>query len=144
VLRPELLAEWHPDRNERLDPFAIGPGSSLKVWWRCQACGHEWQTRPSHRCEGRGCPSCSRRHIPRERSLGALRPELLADWHPDRNEDLDPFTVAPHSGRVWIWWRCRYCGHEWQTTPLGRGHSKGGCRSCAPRRGPITQHELAA
>lgn len=46
-----------------------------------------------------------------------------------------PFKIAPRAGRVWICSRCRYCGHEWETTPLGRGHSKGGCRSCS-RRSP--------
>jgi hypothetical protein len=78
------------------------------------------------------------------RSLGALRPEWLADWRPDRNGDLDPFTIAPRSGRIQIWWRCRYCGHEWQTTPLGRGQSTGGCRSCARRRPPPTDPVASA
>jgi hypothetical protein len=134
VLRPDLLCEWNAERNTDLDPFAIGTGSSQSVWWRCGRCGHEWHARPSHRCEGSGCPSCAGRHVPRERSLGALRPEWLPDWHPDLNSDLDPFTIAPRSGRVQIWWRCQCCGHEWQTTPLGRGQSMGGCRSCSRRR----------
>jgi DNA-directed RNA polymerase subunit RPC12/RpoP len=139
VLRPDLLSEWNAERNGGLDPFAIGTGSSQSVWWRCGRCGHEWRARPSHRCEGSGCPSCAGRHLPRERSLGALRPEWLADWHPDRNGDLDPFTIAPRSGRVPIWWRCRYRGHEWQTTTLRRGHSIGGCRSCARRHPSSTE-----
>jgi hypothetical protein len=136
VLRPDLLSEWHPERNSDLDPFATGTGSSQSVWWRCGRCGHEWQARPSYRCGGGGCPGCAGRYVRRERSLGALRPEWLADGHPDRNGGLDPFKIAPRSGRVWIWWRCRYCGHEWETTPLRRGHSKGGCRSCS-RRSPL-------
>jgi hypothetical protein len=139
ALRPDLLAEWHTERNQGLDPFAIGPGSSLRVWWRCAACEHEWQTRPSHRCQGSGCPACSRRYVPPERSIAAMRPDLLADWHPDRNHDLDPFAIPVKTLRVRIWWRCRYCGHEWRTTPAARSQSKGGCRACVQRRAVTTQ-----
>jgi hypothetical protein len=134
VLRLELLAEWHPDRNEGLDPFAVGTGSNLRIWWRCSKCGFEWQARPGHRCEGSGCPRCAGRHVPPELSLAALHPVWLADWHPERNADLNPSAIPPRSGRHWIWWRCQYCAHEWQTTPLGRGQSPGGCRSCSRQR----------
>jgi rubrerythrin len=134
VLHPELVGEWHSDRNDGLDPFAVGTGSSLNVWWKCGKCGFEWQTRPSHRCEGSGCPRCAGRHVAPELSLAAVHPEWLADWHPDRNAGLDPTAIPPRSGRHWIWWRCQYCGHEWRTTPLGRGQSPGGCRSCSRRK----------
>lgn len=36
VLHPELLPEWHAARNGGLDPFAVGTGSNLRVWWRCR------------------------------------------------------------------------------------------------------------
>jgi hypothetical protein len=38
---PEAYAEWHPTRNEGLDPAAMRAGSNKRVWWRC-AEGHEF------------------------------------------------------------------------------------------------------
>ncbi len=134
MLHPKLLTEWHPVRNEGLDPFAVGTGSNLRAWWRCRECGFEWQAWPANRCKGTGCPQCAGRLTPRERSLAAVRPELLADWHPERNSGLDPWTIPPRSSHHWVWWRCQFCAHEWQTTPAGRGQSSGGCRSCARQR----------
>jgi DNA-directed RNA polymerase subunit RPC12/RpoP len=58
VLHSELLPEWDPVRNEGLDPFAVGIGSNLRIWWRCTVCGFEWRSRPAHRIEGRGCRRC--------------------------------------------------------------------------------------
>ncbi len=40
---PHLAREWHPERNGQLRPHEVTPGSGRKVWWRCEAAGHEWQ-----------------------------------------------------------------------------------------------------
>lgn len=80
----------------------VGAGSTRKVWWRCARCGHEWRTTPwLHRLEGTGCPVCGCRRtseyktrVARERSLAVRHPELLAEWHPTRNDGLDPYTVG--------------------------------------------------
>ena len=32
---PNLVAEWHPTRNDNLTPDEIGCGSAKKVWWKC-------------------------------------------------------------------------------------------------------------
>ena len=88
-----------------------------------------------------GCPACAlarhvarqaRRGVPaREASFGARHPHLVAEWHPTRNGDLDPYAIKPHSERK-VWWQCAQCGQEWQATPAARSRSpRGGCRSCA-------------
>lgn len=59
-LRPDLAAEWHPTKNEGLTPYRVTLGSSIRVWWRCRVCGHEWQTTVGHRVSGTGCPVCYR------------------------------------------------------------------------------------
>ena len=41
--RPELAAEWHPTRNAAVSAAVLGMYSPELVWWRCAACGHEWQ-----------------------------------------------------------------------------------------------------
>jgi Probable Zinc-ribbon domain len=74
--------------------------------------------------------------VARERSLAVLRPELAAELHPTRNGDLDPYSLGA-SAHQHVWWRCRYCGREWQARVAGRSHSPGGCASCAKRRGAL-------
>jgi rubrerythrin len=115
AVRPELVAEWHPMRNRKLEalgvnPRTVGARSNREVWWRCRVCGHEWQSRVSSRRDS-GCPACHVRKL-RERSLAVLHPHLLTEWHSERNGDLDPYLVAASSERR-AWWRCQTCGHEW-------------------------------
>ncbi len=57
---PEIAAELHPQRNRGIDPLGLGARSSLKLWWRCASCGHEWKTAVSTRTDGSGCPACYR------------------------------------------------------------------------------------
>ncbi len=129
---PELLGELHPARNGDRDPARLGSGSEHKLWWLCQACGHEWQSAAATRSAGSGCPRCTNarrsgaaRLVPRYRSFAARRPELLALLHPTRNGTLDPWRTAAWSAQR-LWWRCPTCGHEWQATPAGPG-----CARCA-------------
>jgi hypothetical protein len=66
------------------------------------------------------------------RSLAAVRPGLIAEWHPSRNRQLEvaginPKTVEARSNRK-VWWHCRECGHEWQATIASRRNS--GCPAC--------------
>jgi predicted nucleic acid-binding Zn-ribbon protein len=136
---PDLLAEWHPDHNGDLDPSEIGTWSGRSAWWRCRTCGHEWSAKVRQRTAGYGCPACGRRRqarpgpkmVPRAQSLATLRPGLLAEWHPDRNGDLDPYQLAPATN-VKAWWRCSSCGHEWRARVNLR--AKSGCPQCARYR----------
>jgi hypothetical protein len=61
TLNPSLATEWHPIKNENLTPSGVTPGSSRKVWWRCEK-GHEWEAIIGSRSKGYGrCPYCSGR-----------------------------------------------------------------------------------
>jgi DNA-directed RNA polymerase subunit RPC12/RpoP len=107
VVRPDLLEEWHPALNGVLDPFTVAAGSERRVWWQCSTedCRREWQAVVGDRAKrGLGCPACGYRRggerrslAERDRSLGALHPRLLAEWHPTRNGDLDPYAIKPGS-----------------------------------------------
>jgi predicted nucleic acid-binding Zn-ribbon protein len=149
ALHPELMAEWHTRRNADLDPFKIGKYSRLKVWWCCCTCGHVWQTTPHERTfGGRGCPACARRRriaatiernrraeVRPERRLAVVRPDLLKEWHPARNGELDPLRIAVASERI-VWWRCSVadCGREWRAMVGNRTkHGAVGCPRCAHR-----------
>lgn len=59
-LYPDIAAEWHPVRNEKLRPNAFNPYSGFKAWWLCSRCGNEWRTSISHRVSGTKCPVCYR------------------------------------------------------------------------------------
>ena len=55
---PELLKEWHPTRNGKLDPWMIAEKSNQKFWWQC-AKGHEWLAAVNERTgHNTGCPYC--------------------------------------------------------------------------------------
>jgi rubrerythrin len=143
VRSPQVADEWDLERNASVDLRAVAAGSDQKVWWRCRDCGHSWaaavcdRTRATH---PHGCPRCAlarralqQRTAARDQSLAARFPQLLDEWHPALNGGLDPHTIKPGS-EIKAWWRCRYCGHEWQAAPYARRKSThGGCRSCAAR-----------
>jgi hypothetical protein len=137
ALRPDLARELDPDRNRGLDPETIGAFSSRKVWWLCPSCHYAWQATPANRTRGgTGCPNCWRkrrqavaRTVPRERSLAARHPELLAEIHPDRNPGLDPAGLGAKSEQK-IWWRCPRCSREWQARVADRS-SGSRCPACA-------------
>ena len=140
ALRPDLAAELHPSRNGDVDPSVIGVTSSLKLWWRCKACGREWRASVRARSPGGGgCRSCLRRRAPRHRSLAVRRFDLASQLHPTRNGDLDPYAVALHSRRV-VWWRCPSCGWEWRASIQGRAGSQGRCARCGLRADASASH----
>ena len=140
---PDLATEWHPTRNPSFDPAVIGHASARRVWWRCRECGHEWRATVKHRTlRSQGCPECGKRRlaeyaasaqrwrVPRDKSIGVRHPELLSEWHPDRNEGLDPFAVGTGSN-LRVWWQCGVCGFEWDARP-GHRCDGAGCPRCSP------------
>ncbi|MFL5860653.1 MAG: zinc-ribbon domain-containing protein [Solirubrobacteraceae bacterium] len=141
-----MLAEWDPVHNAGLDPRTIGPSSVRKVWWRCATCGHQWRATPEARTKGYGRPSCGHRRtgeatrarnlrVAPDSSFAALRPDLLPEWHPTRNQGLDPWALSPGSN-VMVWWRCVDCANEWQTTPHPRpGTARRGSLAVRRRHG---------
>lgn len=58
---PHLVKEWHPRKNGSVTPDQERTHSTIKRWWLCSVCSHQWQAEP--RCRvvlGQGCPVCSR------------------------------------------------------------------------------------
>jgi len=131
VLDPALAAQWHPTRNGDLRPAQVTPNmSGRQVWWQCAA-GHEWQARPDQRHGEKqtGCPYCAGRLVQAETSLAAVAPEVAAQWHASRNDDLAPEEVLAASSRR-VWWHCPVCGHDWTAAIADRTRGTG-CRVCA-------------
>ena len=55
---PDLAAQWHPTKNNKLTAFDVSAGSNRMVWWLGE-CGHEWKAVIGSRASGCGCPTCS-------------------------------------------------------------------------------------
>lgn len=141
TLAPELAAQWHPTKNEQLQPSDVTLKSHKCIWWICEK-GHEWQATVTDRVAGRGCPVCHNHKILEGyNDLQTVVPELAAQWHPNKNGDLSPSMVLPHhNGRVW--WICEK-GHEWQASPNNR-MAGCGCPFCNQHRLIPEETSLAA
>lgn len=151
VRRPELDVEWHEVRNAGLSPEVLGMYSLQLAWWRCSACGHEWQATVKARAHGSGCPRCYRvqnrqrlrQASLRQQRLAAARrplvtadPSVAAEFHAIRNPDIDVAALGVRSGAR-VWWCCSRCGHEWQARVVNRTSGRcSGCPACAGKYTP--------
>ena len=141
TLRPDLAAQWHPERNLPLTPERIAPGSHKRVWWVCGK-GHVWQAAAAARANGERCPVCAGKVvIPGENDLAALYPEIAAQWDGEKNGELTVKEVSPYSNRK-AWWRCRE-GHSWQAAIAARTKRKTGCPYCTGRKVLAGYNDLA-
>ncbi|MFC3777823.1 zinc-ribbon domain-containing protein [Mycolicibacterium holsaticum] len=133
---PDVVAEWHPTLNGRLDPYTVKPKSQKKVWWLCSSCGEVWPATVANRTAARTqCARCSYedrialRDRPQPgRSFAELFPELMPEWHPTLN-DRRPGDITPGSD-FRAWWICAR-GHVWSAHVYARtGTDKTGCPDC--------------
>jgi len=123
---PELAKEWHPYKND-LKPDEVMPGTHKKAWWICSR-GHEWQAEVKSRTTGVGCPYCAGKKVLKGfNDLATLNPDLAAEWHPTKNEELTPEDVTVSSGKK-VWWLCKN-KHEYAATVDSRRRGTG-CPHC--------------
>ena len=57
-----LLKEWHPSKNNGLNPRNLTAAHDKKVWWLCQE-GHEWHATIKSRMKGNGCRLCKKGQV---------------------------------------------------------------------------------
>ena len=127
TMHPEIAAEWHPVLNGYLQPWEVIDGSKMDVWWMCSK-GHEWNVNINTRTNMHsGCPICNRANPYSAKTISEI-PELMAEWHPTKNKDLDP-TAMRAGCHTPVWWICDK-GHEWCVPPHGRRAGRG-CPICA-------------
>lgn len=139
----ELMKEWDWEKNKDLDPHKITYGSTKRAWWKCNACGNEWQSIISNRANlHRGCSVCAKTKMKKNRhntllqlkgSLADNYPNIAAEWHPYKNGKLLPSEVTSGSIKK-VWWKCNVCGNEWQATVGNRTNRKSGCPFCSMRK----------
>lgn len=125
---PELADEWHPRRNGDRTAQMVTVMNGTRAWWECSY-GHEWEAVVSSRSAGTGCPACAGQTVVHGRNdLASRAPAVASSWHPTRNGDATPNTIAVFSNRM-AWWQCPQ-GHEWASTVNNRSHGQG-CPECA-------------
>ena len=141
---PELVAEWHPIKNEGKKPEDFSFGSNTKVWWQCTN-GHEWATQIYHRTHGTGCPVCYNERRPEagrpkttpDFNLLTENPSLCVEWDYKQNK-YPPTHYLPKSGAR-VHWKCPMgVDHRWAARIDSRAAPKdgvlNGCPFCAGRK----------
>ena len=134
---PKLASQWNYDKNGKLHPEDFTPGSSKKVWWKCEK-GHEWAAVISSRSNGNGCPYCGRQLLlTGYNDLLTVNPGLAKEWDYERNKGLvdgrgndisTPGKIIAGSEHK-VWWRGK-CGHVWKTSVSERINGSS-CPICA-------------
>jgi len=93
-LRPDIAAEWHPEKNGDLTPQMVACGSHNKVWWLCPE-GHPYDAAISTRtstCSGyRYC--AGKAILIGFNDFATKHPDIAAEWHPTKNGNLTPLTL---------------------------------------------------
>lgn len=144
VKYPNLAKQWHSNKNGKVTPKDVTPGSGKKVWWICSH-GHEWKARVVDRAiKGSGCPKCRYENwfetirktvLDRSGSLADKYPDLAKQWHPTKNKEVTSNDITPGSDRK-VWWICSR-GHEWDASVSHRVNGRG-CPKCSyEKRGEI-------
>lgn len=138
---PEILVDWHPTKNEKLDPTKISAGSGQKAWFLGKECGHEWETAVRGYLKNNGCVVCSGQQVRKgSNDLTTLKPELAKEWHPTKNGTLLPTQVTIGAGKK-VWWLCNK-GHEWEATIYSRASSGYVCPYCSGRNAIVGVNDL--
>jgi predicted secreted protein len=134
---PELAAQFHPTKNDDLTPSDVVAGTGKKLWWKCpEGSDHEWQATGAARVNGAGCPACAGAMVSVTNDLNNY-PELAAQFHPTKNDDLTPSDVVAGTGKK-LWWKCPQApDHGWQATGANRLAGTG-CPACRGQQVSIT------
>lgn len=139
TLNPTLMLDWHPTKNTEFTPFTVAPSANKKAWWLGKDCGHEWEATINSRNSGNKCPYCSNRKILsgfNDLVSDTRYTKVVTEWHPTRNLELTPSTVAPASNKK-VWWQCSD-GHEWETSITNRTMRGSNCPVCAKKKPKVS------
>lgn len=118
---PELVPYW--SKGNKQTAFEVSPRYSLPVIWNCEH-GHVWErTIAQQTATSSVCPYCKSK----ENSFFAHKPELLAEWDYETNED-DPEYIGYMSNTKYHW----ICpeGHRFTASPSERIRRNKSCPVC--------------
>ena len=133
VNHPDTASEWHYEKNHPNRPEDFLSGSGKTFWWRCsQDNRHEYEARIAHRTrEGSGCPICVNRKADATNALTSTHPNLVKEWHYQKNGKLQPSDVTAGSHKK-VWWQCKSSiEHQWKTAVYQRAREGSNCPFCS-------------
>ena len=126
---PDLIKYWNFNRNIDSTPDTVSKGMRKKVWWICYSCNSEYEQPIYKRTSGRGCPYCAGHKINATNSFAKNRNDLMKEWHPTRNSNINPNELSCGSGVI-AWWKCENNpNHVWNTSVNNRNLGTG-CPYC--------------
>lgn len=147
----QLIKEWDTEKNQQelhLNMENINYNSTKIVYWKCNTCGNEWQSRISVRTLDKGgkCLPCVNRNRGKTLHEAALKvsnlavwcqnhgefgQQLLKEWDTEKNESLLHLSMEQITANYMkkVHWKCEK-GHEFQVTPYYRTYSKSVCAKC--------------
>ena len=131
---PDLAKEWDTEKNaaDGLYSDQVKPFSLKRVWWKCPAHQHSYQTPIATRSnQGSGCPYCTnRRVLAGFNDLATTHPDLARDWDHEANRaefGVDATGVTAGSNTR-AHWRCHACGRRWQARIYSRMQGRSRCK----------------
>lgn len=132
---PEIASEFMSEKNG-ITPDQVAATTKKIYWFKCNKCGREWQARVVGRTvnNSENCPDCGDMHLikldlvsDKNKSFGALYPELLKEW--SKNNKYDPMSISTRF-HLPILWKCEHCKKEYELN-LGHRLTEGqGCTNC--------------
>jgi uncharacterized Zn-finger protein len=131
------LATTHPDiaaETDEWDATTVTKGSHKKMPWKCLKHGHTWSAAVGARTgQNQNCPYCSGNLVLSGfNDLATTHPEIAAQLHPAKNNDLTAAQMSAGSHRL-VWWLHQTetkLVHEWRAVVKNRVSNSTGCPSC--------------
>ena len=129
-MKPQIQQEYHTEKNSI--PFEeLGAYEKKKYWWRCSVCEGEYLMSPFSKVRfDAGCLYCAGKLVLPGYSCVEIHPILLAEWHKEKNKDLDPYQFSEFSSRKVFWVCQKNYEHEWNASIRSRSQGRG-CPYCA-------------
>ena len=132
-LYPRIAAQWDFEANKDALPKEFTAKSNAICFWICPTNpDHKWSAAiVSRTYKGAGCPYCSGNSVGYGNDLASSHPELILEWHLEKNNIHKPNHFISGSGFK-AWWKCKK-GHEWQAPITSRVNGRG-CPYCAGKK----------
>jgi hypothetical protein len=141
TVRKDLTEQWDYEKNGGLRPCDVQPGTTKKVWWRCEK-GHSWEAYIYSRSAGTGCPYCAGNVLEQGvNDVATKAPELIKEWDYEKNKPFIPSDVAAGSSRK-VWWKCKE-NHSWEAVIYSRALFGRGCPYCCGKKILVGYNDLA-
>lgn len=132
---PHIMRFWDFDKNPE-DPAITNRNYSKPVHWKCPDCGYEWTSLVKSRTDK--CPICGvdrpGRIVTGKNDVATLAPVLLGEFIEEKNPGISLTTIGISDKKTKIWWKCRKCGYEWNSTVFSRLR---GCDSNETNKCPV-------